>query len=311
MDILVVGELNVDLIMDQIKGTPAVGKEQIAEEMTLTLGSSSAIFASNSSSLGSRVAFSGWIGHDHFGHLVVESLDEAGVDCRYVRRTDHRTGITVAFNINQERMMVTHPGAMNHMSVEDQPLDDLAQFKHLHASAVFLQPALKPGLVNLFKRAQEAGLSTSLDTQWDPDEMWDLDLELLLPFVTWFMPNETEICHMTRTSSVNDAISALPEERGDVVVKLGTNGSLLVRPDGSQVREEAIRMDRFGDAIGAGDSFDAGFIRAKLLGWPDKRALRLGNLSGAVSTTKSGGTAAIESLEQLMETATSKGYRLE
>jgi sugar/nucleoside kinase (ribokinase family) len=49
-DVLVIGELNVDLILDGIDNFPEVGKEVLARKMTLTLGSSSAIFASNFSS---------------------------------------------------------------------------------------------------------------------------------------------------------------------------------------------------------------------------------------------------------------------
>ena len=63
-DVLVVGELNVDLILDKIEKFPEVGKEVLAKKMTLTLGSSSAIFASNVASLGARVAFIGKIGKD-------------------------------------------------------------------------------------------------------------------------------------------------------------------------------------------------------------------------------------------------------
>ena len=59
IDVIVVGELNVDLIFNQVKGFPEVGKEILSDQMTLALGSSSAICASNLSSLGLRVAFIG------------------------------------------------------------------------------------------------------------------------------------------------------------------------------------------------------------------------------------------------------------
>jgi sugar/nucleoside kinase (ribokinase family) len=69
-DVIVVGELNVDLILNQIESFPEVGKEKLAENMTLTLGSSSAIFASNLSALGMRVSFIGKVGNDVFGNFV-------------------------------------------------------------------------------------------------------------------------------------------------------------------------------------------------------------------------------------------------
>ena len=64
--------------------------------------------------------------------------------------------------------MVTYPGAMNELKQNDITDEMLKQSQHLHVSSVFLQPALKPGLVDLFKRAKKFGLTTSLDPQWDP-----------------------------------------------------------------------------------------------------------------------------------------------
>ena len=69
-DVLVIGELNVDIILHNIDNFPEVGKEVLAQQMTLTLGSSSAIFASNISSLGASVAFLGKIGNDEFGDVA-------------------------------------------------------------------------------------------------------------------------------------------------------------------------------------------------------------------------------------------------
>ncbi len=73
-DVIEVGELNVDLILNQIESFPEMGKEKLAHAMTLTLGSSSAIFASNLSSLGAKVSFIGKIGEDSFGDLILDSL---------------------------------------------------------------------------------------------------------------------------------------------------------------------------------------------------------------------------------------------
>ena len=79
-DVIVVGELNIDLILNQIDGQPVVGKEILADQMELTLGSSSAICASNLSSLGLKVAFIGKLGNDVFGRFIIEQLELKGVD---------------------------------------------------------------------------------------------------------------------------------------------------------------------------------------------------------------------------------------
>ena len=55
-DVIALGELNVDLILNRIAGFPEVGKEIFARDMICTLGSSTAIFAANVSALGARTA---------------------------------------------------------------------------------------------------------------------------------------------------------------------------------------------------------------------------------------------------------------
>jgi hypothetical protein len=79
-DVLVVGELNVDIILNGMNTLPSIGSEILANEMTVTLGSSSAIFASNISTLGVRTAFLGKIGEDDFGEAVLDSLQNKQID---------------------------------------------------------------------------------------------------------------------------------------------------------------------------------------------------------------------------------------
>ena len=76
IDVIVVGELNVDIILNEIESLPVIGKEIMAGSMSVTLGSSSAIFASNLSSLGPRVAFIGKIGKDNSLKWCLHRLKE-------------------------------------------------------------------------------------------------------------------------------------------------------------------------------------------------------------------------------------------
>jgi len=72
-DIVVVGELNIDLILQDIATFPEIGKEKIAKNMLLTMGSASAIFASNIAKLGNKTGFIGKIGNDSYGKLVTDT----------------------------------------------------------------------------------------------------------------------------------------------------------------------------------------------------------------------------------------------
>ncbi len=302
-DVLVVGELNVDIILNRIDGFPEVGKEKLSKDLRVVLGSSSAIFASNLATLGAQVAFVGKIGKDQFGQLVETSLKQKGVGTQFLVHTnDHQTGATVVLNYDMDRAMVTYPGAMEQLTEKEVRNDILTEARHLHVSSVFLQPNLKKNLVQLMERAKSFGLTTSLDPQWDPAEQWDLNLEELLPVVDVFLPNRSELKHLTKTNSVHHGIDAIKDFANIVAVKDGENGAILYH-EGETIRKPAYLNKEVADCIGAGDSFDAGFISQYIQGKDLQTCLDFANLVGAVNTTEAGGTAAFQDLNKVKSIA--------
>ncbi len=301
-----VGELNIDLILNQIEGFPEVGKEILAEKMTLALGSSSAICASNLSSLGLKVAFIGKLGNDIFGRFIIDSLKEKGVDTSLIIIDKKlKTGATVALSYDEDRAMVTHQGAMSHLGSGDIDSGKLKLGRHLHFSSYFFQPGFKDSLHSLFKKAKDSGLTTSFDVQWDPIEKWDLDLEKVLPFVDVFIPNEVELKKLTGRSDLNLAITTIKNISKYTVVKCGSKGSVLCYGD-KKIEKTSFLNKNVVDTIGAGDSFNAGYLFKFIKGNSPEECQVFGNLIGAVSTTRSGGTAAFRNLETTMAIAKEK-----
>ncbi len=309
-DVLVIGELNVDLILNTIDSFPEMGKEKIARQMTLTLGSSSAIFASNLSSLGAKVAFAGKIGNDAFGTLVKESLEAKKVATDFVIMSSKlNTGATIVLNYSEDRAMVTYPGAMEDLTADDLDTSVIKSARHLHFSSYFLQPGIQSGLLALFKTAKENGLTTSLDMQWDPAEKWNFNYREILPFVDVFLPNEQEALLLTNEKVLDDAVKKLTCEGNLVVVKLGSKGSIAADKNNS-VFKQAFYNNNVVDAIGAGDSFNAGFIFKYINGRPADECQEFANLTGAVNTTSAGGTTAFESYDQVVTVGKEKfGYK--
>jgi sugar/nucleoside kinase (ribokinase family) len=302
-DILVIGELNVDLILNGLPSLPKEGKEILADQMTLTLGSSSAIFASNASTLGNKVAFLGKTGTDLFGDLVFKSLKEKNVDTQFIiRSSSDKTGATIVLNFDEDRAMVTYPGAMETLQMEDINENWLSKAGHMHLSSVFLQPALKNDIVSIFRMAKGLGLTTSLDIQWDPAEKWDLNKKELLPLVDVFLPNETELRALTGEKNLDKAIEKVKPLINTMAIKMGNKGSRGVTKK-TDITIKPFLNKKVVDAIGAGDSFNAGFITGFLAGRPLSECLKYGNLTGAVSTTAAGGTGAFESLEGFRQKA--------
>ena len=302
-DVIVVGELNIDLILDEIESFPEVGKEVLAKQMTLTLGSSSAIFASNISSLGARVAFLGKIGKDKFGEVVIESLQRSQVDVSMIKEdAEVGTGATVILNVQEDRANTTYPGAMDLLTIQDISEDDLSRAKHLHFSSFFMQPGLRNDIGRLFRTAQHLGLTTSFGMQWDPQEQWDLDFEEILPYVDVFLPNEKELMFLSGKNNLKAAINSIKEHTDILVIKRGNQGSMVCYRDEILDRPAFINQSVV-DAIGAGDSFNAGFIYKFIKGTPISECQEFGNLTGAVSTLAAGGTAAFQDYEEFREKA--------
>jgi len=296
-DLMVVGELNVDLILENVNELPALGKERIAGRMKLTLGSSSAILASNASRLGLKVGFVGALGADSFGGYVRDALMDAGVDTSQLLTREHEsTGLTVIYTHGGERGMLTYPGAMERLAFEELPLPYVTAASHLHLSSYYLQPTLRPDVPRLFRVAREAGMSTSLDTNWDPDESWDDDLYEVFPFVDVFLPNDEEARHIAREGNLQRAIEKLAAHVGTVVVTCGSDGA-IARTGDQQWVGPSLPVDPV-DAVGAGDSFNAGFLSAFLRGRPLADCLAAGTTAGAFSTTCAGGTDAFAHMER-------------
>ena len=293
-DIIALGELNVDLILNQIESEPEIGKEKFAKQMTLTLGSSTAIFAANAAALGAKVAFCGMIGNDSFGDLVETSLQKKGVDTRFLIRQDqYATGATICMSYDEDRANLTYQGAMDYMTLGDINPHVFTETKHIHISSIFMQSGVKRDLMKILRLCKENGVTTSLDTQWDPVEKWDLDYERVLPMLTVFMPNETELKYLTHTDTLDAAVEKIRPFVNAAVIKCGSRGSLLMRK-GQPDRMQAALLNKH-----AGDSFNSGFITRLAAGDPLDKCQQYGNMTGAVNTTAAGGTTAFTSREDV------------
>lgn len=297
-DILVAGEINPDLILSG-DVEPAFGQvEKLIESATLTVGSSSVIFACGAARLGLKVAFIGKCGDDVFGGFMLEEMTRRGVNVdNVIRVPGGHTGLSVILNRGVDRAILTHPGLIPALSAEEVPDGLLRQARHLHVASYFLQDTLRPGLPRLFERARSLGLTTSLDTNYDPSEAWKGVFDLL-PLTNVFLPNEAEACSLAREEDVAIAAEKLSAQVETLAIKLGAAGALGVR-NGQKVRTASIPV-KVVDTVGAGDSFDAGFLYGCLNDWPLEKSLRLAAICGALSTQAPGGTAAQPTLEQTL-----------
>jgi sugar/nucleoside kinase (ribokinase family) len=302
-DLLVIGEINPDLILRGEDVTPAFGQaEKLVEDATLTIGSSSAITACGAARLGLRVTFLGVVGDDPFGHFMLEALAARGVDTSAcLIDPSLSTGLSVILARPDDRAILTHLGTMPALHPEQVDPALLRRARHLHVGSYFLLYNLQPGLPGLFAEARAAGATTSVDTNWDPAGRWDGSLERLWPHCDLFLPNAAEARKIAGSSDLDSALALLAGKIGVVAVKLGAEGA-LARQGESVVRYPGYPAEVV-DTVGAGDSFNAGFLYATLHGWPLEMRLRLANACGALSTRAAGGTAAQPTLAEALALA--------
>jgi sugar/nucleoside kinase (ribokinase family) len=290
-DVTIVGELNLDLILYGVPEEIPRERELLTTDLNLTLGSSSAIVAHNLSSLGSRVGFASCVGSDSFGELAMARLADARVDVSKVAVFPKRkTGLTVIMQRDSWRNMLTYPGTISDLRLDDLDLEYLSSAKHFHLSSYYLQRGLQADIHTLFKTMKSAGLTTSLDCNDDPDDRWKGGIREALQHVDIFMPNAREAMLITRTQDVQSAAKDLGQIVPLIVVKLGAEGGMARR--GEEVWSSPALTLQVVDPVGAGDSFNAGFLHEYLKGSDVQICLAAGNLAGALSVTRAGGTEA-------------------
>lgn len=298
IDILVVGEINPDIIVADADPAPTFGEvERVVRSIQMTVGSSSAIMACGAARLELRVAFCGVVGDDPFGRFMLEAMARRGIDVAACTVDPGRpTGATVILTSGTDRAMLTAMGTIGALDVDTVPASLVGRARHLHAGGFYLQETSRDRLPAFFVAARDQGLTTSFDTNWDPSGRWDGGVAELLKASDIFFPNAAEARRIAHEDDVDEAARSLAATgsigRTDggptIVVKLGASGALACRADGRIDRVPAMAIEPI-DTTGAGDSFNAGFLRAWLDGAGVHECLELGVVCGGLSTRSTGG----------------------
>ena len=306
LDLVVIGDLNADLILQGQDPVPEFGQvEKLVDLGLLTIGGSSGITACGAARLGLHTACIGVLGEDALGAFMRSALIARGVDVSPCwTDAGRQTGISVILTRHDGggRAILTAPGTIDALTTELIPLDVVGRARHIHCGSYFLQPRLHDGLATLFKQARELGLTCSLDTNWDPTGSWDGRLHDVLRHCDIFFPNEAEALCITREKTVDAALAALKELGPTVALKQGVSGGTVAR-DSRVLHAPSPPMDAVVDTTGAGDSFNAGYLYGFLNDWDAEPCLALALACGSLSTGALGGTDAQPNLDQALALA--------
>jgi Sugar kinases, ribokinase family len=290
--VLFAGDANADIILSGLERPLQEDREVFCEGFAPALGGSTTIAAAAYARLGGKAGFCGLVGGDEYGRLVRSELSAAGVSTRLLRVSRaERTGVTVNMVHASTRTQVTFPGTLATVDESRVIMAAIPRFSHLHVSGIYGTPAFRPRLASLFIAARSAGLSTSLDTQWDSSEAWS-GVEAWLPSLSYLFVNEDEALSLARklrgscVSGCEEAWSILADKTACPIVKLGSRGAYAAGRAFPPFLVSVV------DPTGAGDSFAAGFLFATLdRGLDLVDALRFAQASGATACTYAGGAS--------------------
>jgi ribokinase len=308
-DVVTIADLCVDLALAGKDVVPEfMQKEKLIDNYVLELGGSCSIFASQTAKLGLRTAVVGVVGNDFMGEFVIKRLKESGVDTDYISVRDHvKTGLGVAICKKNDRAILTYLGSIDEMNYADIPFDLISSAKHLHIGSYFLLQKIRPYILEIIRFAKSHGASVSLDTNWDPEEEWDSSIHEILENIDIFLPNENEIKAIMRENDLHKALELASKVVPITSVKMGPKGAILKK--GNCIIEMDAWETDYIDGIGAGDSFDAGFIYGYVNNLDLKKCLQIGSICGSLNITEVGGLKGqpdYNMLWSLLDTCTSE-----
>jgi sugar/nucleoside kinase (ribokinase family) len=240
--------------------------------------------------LGVPVRVLGWLGRDQAGEFVVERLRRAGVDTSLVARSDPATAATIVIvNSVGNRKFLHRLGVSAEAFAEPIDFESAArsEMSHYHLASLFILPRLREHAAQTLADARSAGLTTSLDTNWDALGRWMETLGPCLPHLDLLFMNEDEARMTTGTDDAAEAARIVREQGVRVaVMKLGGRGC-AVFGDGFEIRCPAYEVE-VRDTTGAGDCFVAGFLAALHRGASLEEAGRFANAVGALAVEQVG-----------------------
>lgn len=292
-DVLLFGDYFLDLIFTGLPAMPELGKEIFGADFEMIPGGAfnSALAMQR---LGLRVGWAADFGTDDFSRWVADRARAAGLDTSlFIWHDRPLRRVTVALSYPEDRAFVTYvdpgpalPAAMKALAT--------ASARVVCLAGVYYGNLLDAGL--LLVRARRMKLIMD-GNSGDEVVLSNPAVRKAVKSVDVFLPNATEAKRLTGSVDTESALRELGALCPLVVIKDGAHGAHAI-VGGQVFHEPAIPVTPV-DTTGAGDCFNAGFIKAWLEGRPIAECLRWGNVVGGLSTTARGGTARAVSLEEV------------
>ena len=263
--LLVLGNANVDLVLGEVDGWPAIGTEVVVERSEQRAGGSAGNTALALTGLHVPHRFIASTGTDPNGLWLRAKFDaDSSVWIDDAADTTVTVGIV---HKGGDRVFFTTPGHLQSAKLDDL-LANIPQAPQSRAYAIlsggFLMPAIAAGTVILLQALKAKSWRTAIDPGW-PVEGWTDDNRAA--FQSWSQAadialiNAEEAKGFTGLDDLDAAAEALVkilQVEQLMVIKRGPDGASAYTQD-AVVHVPAPHV-RVIDTVGAGDTFNAAFL---------------------------------------------------
>lgn len=296
LEVLSVGTVYVDinLLHFPFKGGLFPESEIVGRNYEMTLGGSALNFARMCATLGLRTVFIGKTGVDPLGEMLAKLAQEAQIIPAFIQDPNVSTNLGINFNNPEGQRIMTVGGTANQSlsfeEVEQVVSQYIGQVKYLYLGGCFKLRSLMPNLNSLASGAKEHHVKVVLDhgrltNVVSPEEIESV--RGLLPFVDFYLPSRREFLAVWGVEEIAEGFKRIRAiSNAKVVIKDGINGAVGFN-SGETFRVAAFPV-KVMNTVGAGDSFNAGFIRADRNGLSFEECVRFACATAAMKISRPG-----------------------
>ena len=243
---------------------------------------------------GIKVCHAGMIGTD--GIFLTDMLEEAGVDTRFVIRSDQvRTGNAIIQNDSQgDNCIILYGGANKAVSRE---MADRVLKAFEPGDWLILQNEISE-IPYIVSKAHERGLKIVLNPSPINEEIFQIDLS----YVNCFILNEVEAAALAGDGDEPCILLKHLQEkfpRAEIVLTLGEKGAVYGGRDGI-IRQEAYKVNTV-DTTAAGDTFTGYYLAGRFEGLSVKDSLDIAAKASAIAVSRKGAAPSIPKKAEVEE----------
>jgi ribokinase len=300
------GALNIDHIY-QVERILEDG-EAVVTEAALSPGGSAANTVYGLAKLGVKTGFSGVVGDDAEGKIMLQDFQKVGVDTSQIRvKSGTQTGSVLCLSDRLgKRSLYVIPGANNLLAIDDLDMTYINQAKFLHVSSFANDRQFKV-LLGLMEK-----VDSSIKVSFTPGALYAAKgLTALAPILARthvLFINQSEMEQLTGKDITNGADTCLKQGCHIVAITLGkgtiwrnVRATSYIRDIESEYIVEPGKQNVISaiDTTGAGDAFATGFLYGLLNGKGLEVCGRLGDIVAQFSISKMGAREGLPTFNEL------------